>query len=67
MGVRIDESVYRLFDHIERMRNDRIAKRVYAGECMGSRLVGQPQKMWIDSVSDFEKRNLNVEQARMMV
>ena len=28
--------------HIGRMKNDRIIKRVYVGECGGSRLVGQP-------------------------
>ena len=26
------------------MENDRIAKRVYVGECAGSRSVGRPQK-----------------------
>ena len=27
--------------HIERLRNGRIAKRVYVRECVGSRLVGR--------------------------
>ena len=28
-----DERVHRWFGHMERMENDRIAKRVYVGEC----------------------------------
>ena len=38
----IDESVFRWFGHMERMGKDRIAKRVYVGECTGSRSVGIP-------------------------
>ena len=30
--------------HVERMENDRIAKRVYVGECVGSHSVGRLQK-----------------------
>ena len=37
---RVDEGVLRLFGHVERMRNNWIAKKVYAGECAGSRSVG---------------------------
>ena len=35
----VDESVLRWFAHFERMENDRIAKRVYVGESVASRLV----------------------------
>ena len=41
---RIDESVLRWFGHVERMERDRIAKRVYVGECAGTRSVGRPRK-----------------------
>ena len=34
---RIDEGVLRWLGHVERMENDRNAKRVYVGECAGSR------------------------------
>ena len=37
------------------MENDRIAKKMYVGECVGSHLVGSPWKRWIDSVNE-EKR-----------
>ena len=36
----VDESVIRWFGHIERIENYRIAKRVYVGGNVGSRLVG---------------------------
>ena len=50
------------------MENDRIAKRVYVGECTGSRSVGRPRKRWIDTVKDcLKKRGLDVRQARRMV
>ena len=37
---KIDEGLLRWFDHMERMENDRIAKRAYVGECADSRSVG---------------------------
>ena len=40
---RLDEGVLRLFSHVERMENDRTAKRVYIEECAGSRSVGSPR------------------------
>ena len=33
----VDESDLRLFSHIERIKNDRTAKRVYVRECVGNR------------------------------
>ena len=38
--------------HIERRENNRIAKRVYVGECVDSRIVGRPRKRWIDSFEE---------------
>ena len=68
MDKRIDVSVLRLFGHIERKGNDRIAERVYTGECLGSHLVGQPRKMWSDRVNDHSKKGgLEIRQARRMV
>ena len=66
--MRIDEGVRRLLGHVERMLNDTIAKRVYVGECAGSRSVGKPWKRWIDTVKEcLKKRGLDVRQARKMV
>ena len=68
LDERIDESVLRWFGHVERMERDRIAKRVYAEECAGSRSVGRPRKRWIDAVKEcLRKRGLDVRQARRMV
>ena len=54
--------------HIERMERDRIAKRVYVGECAGSSSVGWLQKTWIDTMKDcLKKKNLDVRLARRMI
>ena len=44
VNERINESVLRWFDHVEMMENDRVAKRVYVGECANSHSVGRPRK-----------------------
>ena len=50
------------------MGNERIAKRVYVGECAGSHSVGRPRKRWIDTVKEcLRKRGLDLRQARGMV
>ena len=49
---RVDEGVLRWFGHVERMERNRIAKRVYVGECAGSRSVVGPRKRWIDTVKE---------------
>ena len=55
----------RWFGHIERVERDRIAKRVYVGECAGSRSVGRPRKRWIDTVKEcLKKRGLDIRQAK---
>ena len=45
---KIDGGVLRWFDHVERLEGDRIARRIYVGECAGSHSVGRPR--WIDNV-----------------
>ena len=63
MAVWSDEGALRLFDHVERMENDRIAKRVYVRECASSHSVGRSRKSWIDIVKDcLSKRGLNVKE-----
>ena len=44
LDERIDEW---WFGHVERMERDRIAKRVYVGECACNHSVGKPWKRWI--------------------
>ena len=53
---------------MERMERDTIAKRIYVGECAGSRSMGSPRKRWIDIVKEcLKKRGLGVRQARRIV
>ena len=64
----IDEGVFRRFSYVERMENDRIAKRVYVGECAVSPSVGRLRNRWIDTVKDcLKKRGLDVRQARRIM
>ena len=65
---RIVEGVLQRFSHLKRMEGDRITKRVYVGECAGSRSVSRPRKIWTDNVKRrFRKRCLNVRQRKRML
>ena len=64
------DGVLQWFSQVDRMENDRIAKRLYAGERAGSRLVSRPRNRWIDTMKDcfcLKKRGLDVRPARIMV
>ena len=50
---KINEGVLQWFGHVERMENDRIAKRVYVAVCAGSHSVGRPWKKWIDTMKAY--------------
>ena len=65
---KVDEGVLQWFSLVERMENDRIAKRVYVGVCAGSHSVVRLWKRWIDTMMDcLMKSGLDVWQARRMV
>ena len=65
---RIDEGVLRWFSQVDRMEKERIAKRIYVGECASSRFVGRPRKRWNDTMKNcLRKRGLDVRQARRIV
>ena len=50
------------------MENDRIARRVYVGDCAGSCSVDSSRKRWNDTVKDcLRKRGLDVWQTKIMV
>ena len=54
--------------HVERMENDRIAKRFYVGECASIRSVSRPRKRWNDTLKDcLKKRGLDVKEVRRMI
>ena len=47
------------------MERDRIAKRVYVGECAGNRSVDRPRKRLTDTVKEcLRKRGLDVWQVQ---
>ena len=60
LDERIDEDVLRWFSHVERMEKDRIAKRVYLGECAGSRSAGGPRKRWTDTMKKCLKKMVQI-------
>ena len=66
--MRSDEGVLQWFGHVERMENDRTAKRVSVGEWYGSLSVDKTRKRWINTVKDcLKNRGLGVRQARGVV
>ena len=48
VNERIEEDVLHWFSHMERMENERIAKRLYVGEFAGSISAGEPQNEEVD-------------------
>ena len=65
LDERIDKCVLGWFGHVERMERDRIAQRVYVGDCAGSHWVGRPRKRWIHTVKEcLKKRGLDIRQAK---
>ena len=65
---RIKEGVIWWFGQVKRMENDKTAKRIYVGECAGSRLMGGLQKKMFDNMKHcLRKRGLDIRQARRMV
>ena len=42
--MKIDKGVLQWFSHVERIEKDRIAKRIYAGECADSHSMGGLRK-----------------------
>ena len=60
----IDEGIIQWFGHVERMEMDRIARRVYVGECVGSHSVGRPWKGWIDTVKECLRKRLGCQASK---
>ena len=48
VNERIEEDVLHWFSHVERVENDRTAKRLYVEEFAGSSSGGQPRKEEVD-------------------
>src|SRR5678816_3860301 len=68
VNERINESTLRWFDHVERMNDSWLVKRMYSGECVGNRPAGRPKKKWIYSVNEcLKERNVSFTEERIKV
>ena len=50
LASRADQRVLRWFGHVERMDEDRMARRVLMAEVSGGRVRGRPRLGWMDGV-----------------
>ena len=74
MGVQNKQSgsvkncVLRRFGHVERIDDERNAKRVYDSGVQGRRVRGRPTRVWMDGVKEtVTNKGLTLEQARVTV
>ena len=65
LAIRADQRVLRLFGHVERMDDYRVARRVLMAEVSGGRVRGRPRLGWMDGVKvALGNRGTTVEAAR---
>ena len=68
LSQRVDRCTLRWFGHVERMNEERMAKKVYVSAENGRRDRGRPTRVWMDGVKDaLNAREVTLEQARMIV
>ena len=66
LSVRADQRGLRWFGHMERMDEERLAKRVMKSEVSGRRARGRPRIGWMDGVTGaLRVRGMSVETARL--
>ena len=64
----MDQSTLRWFGHVERMEDDRLAKKVHESEMQGPRCRGRPRKGWMDGVKEvLTKRALTIQEVKECV
>ena len=65
LASRADQRVLRWFEHVERMDEYRMARRVLTAKVSGGRVRGRPRLGWMDGVKvAFGNRGMTVEAAR---
>ena len=65
LASRAHQRVLRLFGHVERMDDYRVARRVLVAEVSGGRVRGRPRLGWLDGVKvAFGNRGRTVEAAQ---
>ena len=68
VGERMDRGVLRWFGHVERMGEERLARRVYDSDVRGVRGRGRPRKCWMDGVCEvLGRKGLDIQEARVCV
>ena len=68
VSQRIDQGVLRWFRHVERMGNERMAKRVYESNVRGVTRRERPRKCWMDGVKEvLARKGLNIQEAKVSV
>ena len=68
MGQRIDHDVLRWFGHVERVGDERMAKRAYESDVRGATRRGRPRKCWMDRVKEvLARKGLNIQEAKVSV
>ena len=68
VSQRIDQGVLRWFGHVERMGDERMAKRVYESGVRGIRKRGRPRKCWMDGVKEvLARKGLSIQEAKISV
>ena len=50
---KIDQGILRWLRHVERMGDERMAKRVHESDVRGIRRIGRPRKCWMDGVKEI--------------
>ena len=61
----MDQNTLRWFGHVERMEDDKLAKKVYKSEMQEPRCRGRPCKGWMSCVKEvLSKRALNIWEAK---
>ena len=64
LAAREDMNMLRWFDHVERMDNGRLLKKVTDARVDGSNTIGRPRVGWIDGVGRaMNNRRMDVREA----
>ena len=68
VSQRIVQGVVRWFGHVERMADERMAKRVHESGVRGVRRRGRSRKCWSDGVKEvLASQGLNIQEAKVSV
>ena len=68
VSQRIDQGLLGWFGHVERMGDEKMAKRVYESVVRGVRRRGKPRKCWMDGVKEvLAGKGLNIQEAKVSV